>query len=160
MTRLDDRRPSRREPRGEEALAAVVLLFGIAGLVICGAAWWQGHAASATTDAEVAPVLVGAVVDTALVPGATAEVVLTVDNPSHAPVRVRRVELVALTVDHEHLACRTADFTMPEVHVDEVVPPQAVGHRLQATGGLAFASLATSQDACQGASLSLYLEAR
>lgn len=137
-----------------------MLLFGIAGFVICGAAWWQGHAASATTTADEVPVLVTATVEPGLSPGRLTDVTFLVDNPSRAPVHMHLVELVALTVDHEHAACPTADFSMAPVVVDEVVASGASAQALTTRGVLHFAETGLDQNACQGASLSLYLAAR
>ena len=64
------------------------------------------------------------------------------------------------TVDHEHATCPTGDFSMATVPVDEVVPAGASALPLAAKGELRFVDTGRDQNACQGASLSLYLAAR
>jgi hypothetical protein len=118
--------------------------------------------ATATVGSSSAVVLKGTVSGN-LYPGSAATVTFTVDNPSSGKQRVGTISLEKITPDVSHSTCSTVitggnpDFTMPEVAVNKVYGP-GNGQAVTPTGTLTMNDTGVSQDACQGATLTLSLK--
>ena len=89
-----------------------------------------------------------------LYPGGSTPVTFTVDNPGTGSERVNTIHLASVTADGTHTACTVADFTMPDVTVAASFA-HGNGQTVTPTGTLSMANTAVSQDACQGATLTL-----
>lgn len=103
-----------------------------------------------------------ATVSSTLYPGASSPVTFTVDNPSSGSQRVGTISLSSITVDAGHSTCSTVitggnpDFTMPAVAVNKTFGP-GNGQSVTPTGTLTMNETGVSQDACQGATLTLQI---
>ncbi len=103
-----------------------------------------------------------ATVGGSLYPGASQPVTFTVDNPSSAAERVGTISLTSITADSSHSTCSTAisggsaDFSMPNVTVNHTFG-NGSGQSVTPTGTLTMNDTGISQDACQGATLTLHL---
>jgi hypothetical protein len=93
---------------------------------------------------------------TTLYPGTNSVVNFTVDNPSPGHQYVNTISLASVSVDAGHSTCVVADYTMPAVTVHQDYPT-GNGQAVTATGTLSMANTAVSQDACQGATVTLHL---
>jgi hypothetical protein len=97
-----------------------------------------------------------------LFPGASQTVSFTVDNPSSGAQRVGTITLASISVDAGHSTCSTVitggnpDFTMPAVTVNHTFAT-GNGQTVTPTGALTMNDTGVSQDACQGATLTLHL---
>src|SRR3954453_17532129 len=97
-----------------------------------------------------------------LYPGGTATVTFTVDNPSTAAQRVGTISLASIAVDAGHSTCSKVitggnpDFAMPAVAVNKTFPT-GTNQSVTQTGTLTMNDTGISQDACQGATLTLGL---
>jgi hypothetical protein len=97
-----------------------------------------------------------------LYPGSSSTVTFTVDNPSSGNQRVGTISLSGITADAGHSGCSTAisggnpDFTMAPITVNQVFGPGS-GQAVTPTGTLTMNDTGVSQDACQGATLTLQL---
>lgn len=97
-----------------------------------------------------------------LYPGSSSPVSFTVDNPSSGSQRVGTITLSSITVDSGHSTCSTAisggnpDFTMPAVAVNHTFA-SGNGQAVTPTGTLTMNETGVSQDACQGATVTLHL---
>jgi hypothetical protein len=118
--------------------------------------------ATATVGSSSAVVLHGTVGGN-LYPGSSATVTFTVDNPSSGKQRVGTISLEKITPDAGHPTCSTVitggnpDFAMAEVAVNKVYGP-GNGQAVTPTGSLTMNETGVSQDACQGATLTLTLK--
>ncbi len=98
-----------------------------------------------------------------LYPGSSSPVSLTVDNPSSAKQRVGTISLEKITADAGHSSCSVAtgggnpDFTMADVVVNKTYG-QGNGQAVTPSGTLTMNDTGVSQDACQGATLTLTLK--
>jgi hypothetical protein len=103
-----------------------------------------------------------ATVTSTLYPGVSSPVTFTVDNPSAGSERIGTISLSSITVDAGHSTCSTVltggnpDFTMPAVTVDHTYPP-GNGQAVTPGGTLTMNETGVSQDACQGATLTLHV---
>lgn len=101
-------------------------------------------------------------VPSTLYPGTSSSVSFTVDNPSSGSQRVGTITLSSITVDAGHSTCSTTisggnpDFSMPAVAVNKVFPT-GNGQSVTPTGTLTMNETGVSQDACQGATVTLHL---
>lgn len=117
--------------------------------------------ATATVGSTSAVVLHGTVAG-ALYPGASQTVTFTVDNPSTGSQRVGTISLTKVQADAGHATCSTTitgenpDFTMAAVPVNKVYGP-GNAQAVTPTGSLKMNETGVSQDACQGATLTLTL---
>jgi hypothetical protein len=111
--------------------------------------------ATATVGSSSAVTLHGSAAST-LYPGTSSTVSFTVDNPSPGTQRVGTIHLASVSTDAAHSACVVADFTMPDV-VSNQSFPNGNTQAVTATGTLSMANTGISQDACQGAPLTLNL---
>jgi hypothetical protein len=114
---------------------------------------------TATVGASSNVTLHGAVAGT-LYPGTSSTVTFTVDNPSPGSEFVNTVHLGSITPDAGHSGCSTVitggnpDFTMPDVAVNQSFP-NGNGQAVATTGTLTMRETGVSQNACQGATLTL-----
>jgi hypothetical protein len=103
-----------------------------------------------------------ATVTGSLYPGTSSPVTFTVDNPSSGKQKVGTISLVSITPDASHSSCSTVlsgstpDFKMPAVTVNQTFGP-GNGQAVTPTGTLTMNNTEVSQDACQGATLTLNL---
>jgi hypothetical protein len=117
--------------------------------------------ATATVGSSTAVTLHGTVAGS-LYPGASSTVTFTVDNPSTGSQRVGTITLTKVQPDGTHSGCLTTitgekpDFTMAPVTVGQTYAP-GNGQAVTATGSLKMNDTGVSQDACQGATLTLTL---
>lgn len=95
-----------------------------------------------------------------LYPGSSSSVSLTVDNPSAGKQRVGTISLEKITADAGHSGCSVVitggnpDFTMADVVVNKTFAP-GNGQAVTPSGSLTMNDTGVSQDACQGATLTL-----
>jgi hypothetical protein len=117
--------------------------------------------ANATVGSSSTVTLHGTVPST-LYPGTSSSVSFTVDNPSSGSQRVGTITLGSITVDAGHSTCSTTitggnpDFSMPAVAVNKVFPT-GNGQSVTPAGTLTMNETGVSQDACQGATVTLHL---
>jgi len=118
--------------------------------------------ATATVGTSSAVTLKGTVTGN-LYPGSSSPVSLTVDNPSSGKQRVGTVSLEKITADAGHASCSVVitggnpDFTMADVVVNKTYAP-GNGQAVTPSGTLTMNDTGVSQDACQGATLTLTLK--
>jgi hypothetical protein len=118
--------------------------------------------ATATVGTGSAVTLKGTVTGN-LYPGSSSPVTLTVDNPSAGKQRVGTISLEKITADAGHASCSVVitggnpDFTMADVVVNKTYAP-GNGQAVTPSGSLAMNDTGVSQDACQGATLTLTLK--
>jgi hypothetical protein len=144
----------------------VLIPIGIVSLVVAGiAVAYFTSLGSGTGTAAVGSssnVTLHGTVASALFPGASSTVTFTVDNPSPGAELVNTIHLASIAPDVGHSSCSTVitggnpDFTMPDVVVNHDFPP-GNGQAVAATGTLTMRDTGVSQDACQGATLTLSL---
>jgi hypothetical protein len=138
------------------AVVALVAVFAVAGVAY---AYWTGGGSGSgtgTAGASGTVTLTGAVAD-GIAPGIAAPVTLTAANATTSAILVTTVHMTAITVDAGHATCETADFTMADVNEAHEVPSGATAEALPNDGSLVYADTGVSQDACQGATLTLTL---
>jgi hypothetical protein len=118
--------------------------------------------ATATVGTASAVTLKGTVTGN-LYPGSSSPVSLTVDNPSSGKQRVGTISLEKITADAGHASCSVVitggnpDFTMADVVVNKTYAP-GNGQAVTPSGSLTMNDTGVSQDACQGATLTLTLK--
>jgi len=118
--------------------------------------------ATATVGTSSAVTLKGTVTGN-LYPGSSSPVTLTVDNPSSGKQRVGTVSLEKVTADAGHASCSVVitggnpDFTMADVVVNKTYAP-GNNQAVTPSGSLTMNDTGVSQDACQGATLTLTLK--
>jgi hypothetical protein len=143
------------------------ILVGGVGLlaIVAGAIAYFTTSGSGTGTASVgnsSAVTLHATVSSTLYPGTSSPVSFTVDNPSSGTQRVATISLASISVDAGHSGCSTVisggnpDFTMPDVTANQVFP-NGNGQAVTAGGTLTMNDTGVSQDACQGATLTLHL---
>ena len=118
--------------------------------------------ATATVGSSTALVIKGTVTGN-LYPGTSSPVSLTIDNSSSGKQRVGTISLEKITADAGHSSCSVVttggnpDFTMAEIVVNKVFGP-GTGQAVTPNGSLTMNDTGVSQDACQGATLTLSLK--
>ena len=118
--------------------------------------------ATATVGSSSALVIKGTVTGN-LYPGTSSPVTLTIDNGSTGKQRVGTITLEKITADAGHSSCSVVstggnpDFTMADIVVNKVFGPGA-GQAVTPNGSLTMNDTGVSQDACQGATLTLALK--
>ena len=123
----------------------------------------NGSGTATATVGNSAAVTLKATVAGTMFPGGNQTVTFTVDNPSSAAQRVGTITLASITPDAGHATCSTTitggtpDFTMPAVAVNKVFPAKSTNGTVTNTGTLTMNDTGVSQDACQGATLTLNL---
>jgi len=142
------------------ALTAIGVLAVAAGAYAYFTSTGSGTA-TATVGSSSAVTIKGTV-SSNLYPGGSSPVTFTVDNPSSAAQRVGTITLASIAVDAGHSTCSkvitgpTPDFTMPAVVVNKTFG-SGNGQTVTPTGTLTMNDTGISQDACQGATLTLNL---
>jgi len=115
-----------------------------------------------TKKRALALVTIKGTVSANLFPGGSSPVTFTIDNPSSGAQRVGTITLASIGVDAGHSSCSKAitgvnpDFAMPAVVVNKTFAP-GNGQSVTPTGTLTMNDTGVSQDACQGATLTLNL---
>ncbi len=154
----------------------VVASLGLAALLLAGGAaeaFWGGSATgsgAAGSGTNVAVVLSPGSPATSLVPGATADVVLTVSNPNASRLRIGSLSLDTgqgtggYTVDGGHSGCSLSALSFTNQSnggAGWTVPGKvgAVDGTLSVTLAGAVAMDTAADNACQGASFDVYLAA-
>lgn len=146
----------------------VVTAFAVVGVLGAAAAAYAyftttgSGTATATVGSSSALVIKGTVTGN-LYPGSSSPVTLTVDNSSGGKQRVGTITLEKITADAGHSTCSVVtsggnpDFTMADIVVNKVFSP---GNAQAVTPGgtLTMNETGISQDACQGATLTLALK--
>jgi hypothetical protein len=142
---------------------AVVALSAVAALALATAAFayftTTGTGTGTATVGSSSAVSLHATVSSNLYPGGSSPVTFTVDNPSSGAQRVGTITLASISVDATHSTCGKVvgtDFTMPAVAVNKTYSPGS-GQAVTPTGTLTMNDTGISQDACQGATLTLNL---
>jgi hypothetical protein len=121
-----------------------------------------GSGTGTATVGSSSAVTLHATISSTLYPGGSSPVSFTVDNPSPGSQRVGTISLSSITVDAGHSSCSTVlgggnpDFTMAAVAVNKTFP-SGNAQSVTPTGTLAMNETGVSQDACQGATLTLHL---
>ena len=142
------------------ALAAIGVLAVAAGAYAYFTSTGSGTA-TATVGSGSAVTIKGTV-SSNLYPGGSSPVTFTVDNPSSGAQRVGTITLASISVDAGHSTCSKAitggnpDFAMPAVVVNKTYGT-GNGQAVTPTGTLTMNDTGVSQDACQGATLTLHL---
>jgi hypothetical protein len=147
----------------KRALTGVATLAVLAAAVAAYAYFTTtGSGTGTATVGSSSAVTLHASVPTTLYPGTSSTVTFTVDNPSSGSQRVGTITLASITVDAGHSTCSTAinggnpDFAMAAVTVNRTFAP-GNGQSVTQTGTLTMNDTGVSQDACQGATLTLNL---
>jgi hypothetical protein len=100
--------------------------------------------------------------DNALMPGTSATVTFTVDNPSSANQQLGTISVTSITTDGAHAGCDTAtNPTWFSTTTDAVNHDYAPGNGQAVSGNITvtFNDLAVSQDVCKGAPLTFHYAA-
>ncbi len=143
------------------AAAACVCALAVAGVAFAYFTTTGSGTGTATVGSSSA-VTIHATISSNLYPGSSSPVSFTIDNPSSGSQRVGTITLASISVDGAHATCSTAisggnpDFAMPAVTVNQVIPSGS-GQSVTPTGTLTMNDTGVSQDACQGATLTLHL---
>ncbi len=139
----------------------MVVVVGIAlATAVGGLAYWttsgsgSGTAAVASSNGTVT---LAATVPAGIYPGGSRTVSFTASNSGDTNLYVGTVSATSITADAGHSGCNTADFSMANVAVNEVVLANASNQALGSTGTLQFANTTANQDACKGATLTIAL---
>ena len=145
---------------------AVFALSAIGALALAAAAFayfsTTGSGTATATVGSGSNVVLHGTVSSTLYPGGSSPVTFTVDNPSQAAQRVGTITLASISVDASHSTCSktvggsSADFSMPAVTVNKTYSTGS-GQAVTPTGTLTMNDTGVSQDACQGATLTLNL---
>jgi hypothetical protein len=138
---------------------AVVTVVGVLAVAGAAFAFFTGGG-SGTGTAGVGTsgtVTLTATVTPGIVPGTSEPVSFTAANATNSGIQVTTVHLDGITVDSGHAACVTDDFSMADVPEAHEVPALATAEALPNDGTLVYADTGVSQDACQGATLTLTL---
>jgi len=152
-----------RRIKNRKALLALGCVGALA--IVAGAYAYFTTTGSGTGTATVgssSAVTLHATVGSSLFPGSSSPVSFTVDNPSSGAQRVGTISLQSITVDAGHSTCSTVltgekpDFTMAAVAVNKTFA-SGNGQAVTPTGTLTMNDTGVSQDACQGATLTLHL---
>jgi hypothetical protein len=121
-----------------------------------------GSGTATATVGSASAVTIKGTVSANLFPGGSSPVSFTIDNPSSGTQRVGTISLASIAVDAGHSTCSKVisggnpDFTMPAVVVNKTFAP-GNGQTVTQTGTLTMNDTGVSQDACQGATLTLNL---
>ena len=116
-----------------------------------GTAVRPGRGAVAYASGTV--IVSGSIAD-GLYPGGSRPVTFTAANPGSSAGTVGTVRLVGVS---SASGCAVADFTMPDVLQDFVVPGDATATVLPNAGTFTMADTTANQDKCKGALLTLML---
>jgi hypothetical protein len=142
-------------------------VMGAAGLLVVAAGaiaffTTTGSGTGTATVGSSSAVTLHGTVSSTLYPGTSSPVSFTVDNPSPGKQRVGTITLASISADSGHATCSTVisggnpDFTMADVTENQVFPSGS-GQPVTTGGTLTMNDTGVSQDACQGATLTLHL---
>jgi hypothetical protein len=140
---------------------STVGVLAVAGIALAYFTSTGSGTATATVGSGSAVTIKGTVSST-LYPGGSSLVTFTVDNPSSAAQRVGTITLTGIAVDAGHSTCSKVitggnpDFAMPAVIVNKTYA-SGNNQAVTPTGTLTMNDTGVSQDACQGATLTLSL---
>lgn len=145
---------------------ALLAVSAVGVLAVAGVAFAYftstGSGTGTATVGSSSAVVLHANVSSNLYPGGSSPVTFTVDNPSSGAQRVGTITLASISVDAGHSTCSKVvgganpDFTMAAVAVNKVFA-SGNGQAVTPTGTLTMNDTGVSQDACQGATLTLNL---
>lgn len=153
--------------RARPVVVTLVAGFVVAGAVTGAEAWFGGRGAGAgrsSTGVAQPVVLSPGTPGSALYPGGSASVELRAANPNPGPVRIAALALdptrgtAGLAVDATHPACSTSGITLTPSDNG------GAGWTVPGSGSLtislagALAADATFANACQGATLTVFLK--
>lgn len=149
--------------RGKKALIpiGIVVCLTVSGIALAYFTNLGSGTGTATVGSSASVTLHGTVTSV-LYPGTSSPVAFTVDNPSPGTELVNTIHLASITPDAGHSGCSTVltggnpDFTMADVTANQSFP-HGNGQALTATGTLTMNETGVSQNACQGATLTLNL---
>lgn len=149
-----------------------VALAGVLALLLGGVAvaYWRGPGtggASATTGTSLALTLSPGSTTTALLPGGSADVALTVSNPNTFAAKISALQLATgqgsggYAVDGGHSGCGLSVLTYTASSTGWTVPARsgATNGSLSIDLPAALAMSSSAASACQGATFSIYLTA-
>jgi len=140
---------------------AVIVGLAVAAVAVAYFTSVGSGTGTATVGSSSNVTLHGTVAGT-LYPGVSSNVTFTVDNPSPGSELVNTIHLESITPDAGHAGCSTVitggnpDFTMADVTANQSFP-HGNGQAVTATGTLLMHETGVSQNACQGATLTLNL---
>ncbi|HEX5713314.1 MAG TPA: hypothetical protein VFX85_08390 [Solirubrobacterales bacterium] len=145
---------------------ALLALSCTCALALAGGAYayftTTGSGTGTATVGSASAVTLKATISSSLYPGSSSPVSFTVDNPSAGTQRVGTISLQKITADAGHASCSVVttggnpDFAMPAVVVNKNFPT-GNNQTVTQTGTLTMNDTGVSQDACQGATLTLSL---
>lgn len=139
----------------------IVVGLAIVGIAVAYFTSSGSGTGTATVGSSSNLTLHGAVAG-ALAPGASSTVTFTADNPSSGAELVKTIHLASIAPDAGHSSCSVVitggnpDFTLPDVLANQSISP-GNGQAITTTGTLTMRDTGVSQDACQGATLTLNL---
>jgi hypothetical protein len=142
-------------------IPVVIVVLAVAGVAVAYFTSLGSGTGTATVGSSSNVTLHGTVAGS-LYPGTSSTVTFTVDNPSPGAELVNTIHLVSITPDAGHSGCSTVitggnpDFTMADVVANQDFPT-GNGQAVTATGTLNMRDTGVSQNACQGATLTLNL---
>jgi hypothetical protein len=132
-------------------LVATLALGGIAYAYFTNSGGGTGSASVGSSDPVT---LVGTTTDALYPAGPGVDVTIEVTNPGNGAQYVQSVSLDGVTVDAGHSTCDVSAFSMADVDVLQTLD---AGASTEVHGSLQMADNGSSQDDCQGASLTLNL---
>jgi len=145
-------RTTRKRLLGLVAAVGILSVTGIAIAYFTSTGSGTGTATVGSTQA----LTLHATTSASLFPGSSATVTFTADNPSSGTEFLSTIHLASVTTDAGHSTCSLTAVTMPDVTVSQTIP-SGNGQSVTAHGTITFADTGTSQNACQGAPLTLNL---
>ena len=134
------------------AAAAIVLAGG--GMAAYAYFTTTGAGTGTGSTGSSSALTIHGTVGSTLYPGTSGTVSFTVDNPSPGHQYVNTIHLASVVADGSHSSCVVADYGMADVVAHQDVA-SGNGIAITTTGSLTMANTAVSQDACQGATLTL-----
>jgi hypothetical protein len=142
--------------RKKIAALTVVGVLAVAGGAF---AYWTSTGTGSGTATVGTPgvVTVTATVTSGISPGTSEPVSFTAANATSSGIYLTGVHLVSVTPDSAHGTCTTADFSMADVTEGREIVAGATAQVLPTSGSLVYADTGVSQDACEGATLTLAL---
>jgi hypothetical protein len=140
--------------RKRKIMLGSTAVFAVAGLAF---AYWTGTGSGPATGTvgTSGEVTLDGTIASGVAPGESGAVSFTAANATDSPIRVTTLHLDGVTTDSGHGTCDTDDFTMDDVTEDHQVPAGATVEALPVDGSLDYENTGVSQDACQGATLTL-----
>jgi hypothetical protein len=152
-----------RFTKNKHALASLsaIAVLAVAGMAV---AYFtsQGSGTATATVGSSSNVTIHGTVASTLYPGSSSPVTFTVDNPSPGAEFVHTIHLESITPDAGHAGCSAVitggnpDFTMSDVVANQDIP-SGNGTPVTAEGTITMNDTKVSQNACQGATLTLNL---